>query len=104
MRRLAEAALAVLMALAAAAGPSFAASDQMSKPQGMMVADGAADQFKEGAHRVGEGAQRIGEGIKQGAIEAWDAAKAGAAAVSAKLNGQSSKSSKPAAASSADRH
>ena len=104
MRHLAGAVTIALVALAAAAGPAFAASDQTSKPQGTMVADSTADQFKEGAHRVGEGAQRIGEGIKQGAIEAWEAAKAGAAAVSAKLNGQSSKSSKPTAASEGDRH
>lgn len=104
MRHLAGAVTVALVTLAAAASLAFAASSQTSKPQGTMVADSTADQFKEGAHRVGEGAQRIGEGIKQGAIDAWEAAKAGAAAFSAKLNAQSAKSSKPTAASNTDRH
>jgi len=106
MRHLAGAVMVALIA-AAAAGPSIAAGDQTSKSKDMVVADSAADQFKEGAQRVGEGAQHIGEGIKQGAIKVWEAAKAGAAAVSAKFSNDRQSGNKAGSASAsgdADRH
>lgn len=58
------------------------------------TSSGVAHQFKSGAERVGEGATQIGEGIKQGAIMTWEAIKAGAAAATTKLNGDSSGSEK----------
>lgn len=58
------------------------------------TSSGVAQQFKSGAERVGEGATQIGEGIKQGAIMTWEAIKAGAAAATTKLNGDSSASKK----------
>lgn len=47
-----------------------------------------AEQFKSGTQQIGEGAKHIGEGIKQGAIEAWEAIKAGASAAAAKFSGK----------------
>ena len=49
-----------------------------------------AGQFKAGAQRIGEGAEKIGEGIKQGAIQTWDAVKAGASAAADKFQGSGS--------------
>ncbi len=46
------------------------------------------DQFRNGAQQIGEGASNIGQGIKQGAIQTWEAVKAGAQAASDKFNGR----------------
>src|SRR6266851_1043791 len=76
------------VALAMASAASTAQTSDQPGQQGGSSSDGAADQLKAGAQRIGEGAERIGEGIKQGAIQGWEAVKAGAAAD--KLNNGSS--------------
>jgi hypothetical protein len=67
----------VLVLMAAGAAPVLAQTDQGS----------VSDQFKNGAQSIGQGATSIGEGIKQGAIQTWDAVKAGAQAAGDKFNG-----------------
>ena len=49
---------------------------------------GAAEQFKSAGNNISAAAQGIGAGIKEGAIQAWEAVKAGAAAAADKLSGQ----------------
>ena len=85
MRRLLRIVPVALIALAIGSGAALAQSTDTNAPS-----DGAADQLKSGAQRIGEGAEKIGEGIKQGAIQAWGAVKAGANAAGDKLNGSGS--------------
>ncbi len=80
----------VLVALIVLATGSEAPNAQTSDKSGQKdgsSSGGAADQVKAGAQRIGEGAERIGEGIKQGAIQTWEAVKAGASAAADKLHG-----------------
>ena len=97
MRRLAIATFAALVALAAAAPLARA---QSTPPTATSTGSGASSSFASGAHQIGEGAQRIGEGIKQGAVEAWDAVKAGASAAAAKLGVGGTPSARPAQSAS----
>lgn len=80
MRRLAGIAIAALLASMLLAGAARADGNQNSG-----TSESVSGQFKDGAHRIGEGAVHIGEGIKQGAIDVWDAAKAGASAAADKF-------------------
>ena len=75
-RRLAGAIPVAMIVLATWNGTASAQTTDTPAPKN----GDTADQFKEGAQRIGEGAERIGEGIKQGAIQTWDAVKAGASA------------------------
>ena len=84
MRRLLRIIPIAFVALTVGSGAGWAQPAETASASG-----DAADQFKAGAQRIGEGAERIGEGIKQGAIQAWDAVKAGATAAGDKLNGNS---------------
>src|SRR5260370_19165416 len=80
----------VLVALIGLGMGSEATNAQTSDKSGQKdgsSSGGAADQVKAGAQRIGEGAERIGEGIKQGAIQTWEAVKAGASAAADKLHG-----------------
>jgi len=87
LRRLAGMVLAALIVLATWSGaPNAQTSDNSGRKDGSS-SGGTADQFKAGAQRIGEGAERIGEGIKQGAIQTWEAVKAGASAAADKLHG-----------------
>jgi hypothetical protein len=86
----------VAVALLAVAVPASIAAAQNSQNPPAQTAD-AGDQFKAGADQLGNGFDKIGEGFKQGAIQAWEAVKAGAHAAGDKLNGHSS--SPPAHAS-----
>lgn len=79
MRRLAGAAMAAFLAATLLAGAALADDSQTSENGSV------SGQFKEGAHRIGEGAVHIGQGIKQGAIDVWDAAKAGASVAADKF-------------------
>jgi hypothetical protein len=63
----------------------------------------AADQFKAAGRHIGDSAQAIGQGIKQGAIQAWEAAKAGASAAADKLSGRPAASAPPQTSGN-DRH
>jgi len=75
--------------------PNAQTSDQSGQPSSGCV----ADQINSGARRIGEGAERIGEGIKQGAIQTWEAVKAGVSAAANKLPGGKSAPKKTAAPS-----
>lgn len=86
----------VVVALLAVAVPASIAAAQNSQNPPAQTAD-AGDQFKSGADQLGNGFEKIGEGFKQGAIQAWEAVKAGGRAAGDKLNGHSS--SPPAHAS-----
>jgi hypothetical protein len=80
---------------------------QAQSPRSKDASAGASESFTSGAHQIGEGAQRIGEGIKQGAIDAWEAVKAGASAAAAKFGGHSDskpESKRPAGASTSSAH
>ncbi len=79
----------VAVALLAVAVPASIAAAQNRQNPPVQVAD-AGDQFKAGADQLGKGFDKIGEGFKQGAIQAWEAVKAGAHAAGDKLNGGSS--------------
>jgi hypothetical protein len=81
MKMLAPAA-ALALAVIVGSVPAMAQSSQGS------AQPGAADQFKSAGQHISEAAQGIGQGIKQGAIQAWEAVKAGASAADAKLNGR----------------
>ena len=76
-------------ALLAVAVPASIAAAQGNQNSPAQTAD-AGDQFKSGADQLGKGFEKIGEGFKQGAIQAWEAVKAGANAAGDKLNGHSS--------------
>jgi hypothetical protein len=76
--------IAMIVLAAWSGAPSAQTSD---KPA---TSGDTADQFKSGAQRIGEGAEKIGEGIKQGAIQTWDAVKAGASAAADKFQGSGS--------------
>ncbi|HTZ78545.1 MAG TPA: hypothetical protein VMC10_11575 [Stellaceae bacterium] len=82
MKRLPAMVPIAVIALALASGAVHAQTSSTPSTSGDV-----GDQFKEGAQSIGQGAERIGEGIKQGAIQAWDAVKAGANAAGEKLNG-----------------
>lgn len=84
-RRLAGAIPVAMIVLATWNGTASAQTTDTPAPKN----GDTADQFKEGAQRIGEGAERIGEGIKQGAIQTWDAVKAGASAAADKIQGGS---------------
>jgi hypothetical protein len=81
MKNSLQAILIAVSVLSAGLPSASAQSNQDSSPS-------AGDQFKNGAQRIGEGATNIGEGIKQGAIQTWEAVKAGANAASDKFNGR----------------
>jgi hypothetical protein len=87
MRRFAEAAMAALITLSLWGAAAHADSNQRPESN-----ESVSGQFKEGAHRIGEGAVHIGEGIKQGAIDAWQATKAGVSAAADKVRQATSKS------------
>ena len=90
-RYLGAAIIGLLLATVTAA-PGHADSSQTTNDSDSNSVSG---QFSSGAHQVGEGAKHIGEGIKQGAVEVWDAVKAGASAAAAKLHGSSSATPAP---------
>jgi hypothetical protein len=77
-----------VIAIAAAIGPTFADSNEPETSSNGSPADQAAGQIKQGAQQIGQGASRLGEGIRQGAVNAWEALKAGAAAAIDKFNGR----------------
>jgi hypothetical protein len=87
VRRLAGIVLVALIVLATwGQAPNAQTSDKSGQKDGSS-SGGVADQLRTGAQRIGEGATRIGEGIKQGAIQTWEAVKAGASAAADKLPG-----------------
>src|SRR5262249_42555622 len=86
MRSVSELVAVVLLAVAV---PASIAAAQNSQNPPAQTAD-AGDQFKAGADQLGNGFEKIGEGFKQGAVQAWEAVKAGAHAAGDKLNGRSS--------------
>jgi hypothetical protein len=87
VRRLAGIVVVGLIVLATwSEAPNAQTSDKSGQNDGSS-SGGAADQLKAGAQRIGEGAERIGDGIKQGAVQTWEAVKAGAAAAADKLHG-----------------
>ena len=87
MRRLAGIVCVAVIALATwSEAPNAQTSDKSGQKDGSSFG-GAADQFKVGAQRIGEGAERIGEGIKRGAVQTWEAVKAGASAAANKFKG-----------------
>lgn len=64
-----------------------------------------AGTFNSGVQQIGAGAEKIGEGIKKGAIQTWEAVKAGASAAAAKFNGPgASSTTSPPSRSSGDAH
>jgi len=86
-RRLTGIVLVAMIALATwSEALNAQSSDKSAQKEGSSSGD-VADQVKAGAQRIGEGAERIGEGIKQGAIQTWEAVKAGATAAADKLHG-----------------
>lgn len=87
MRKPVRAAI-LAFAIIVASLPAMAQSNHGST-QGAAQPD-AADQFKSAGQHIGQGAQHLGEGIKQGAIQFWNAVKAGAETVGNKLSGHSS--------------
>jgi hypothetical protein len=100
MTFLAQLAVAAVLAVGM---PASLASAQSNQAPPSKSAD-AGDQFKAGADQLGRGFERIGDGFKQGAIQVWEAMKAGGQAVGDKFNGQSSgqgRSSQPKAAPAA---
>jgi hypothetical protein len=82
MQRVTLTALAFVAALLAAA-PCNADSSNTT-----------AGSFNSGIQQIGAGAEKIGEGIKKGAIQTWEALKAGASAAAAKFNGAGASSTK----------
>ncbi|MGO8917022.1 MAG: hypothetical protein ACLQJR_14050 [Stellaceae bacterium] len=86
MRLVAEASMVTLVALAGWAGTCAAQSGQNPAQKAGSPSDSATEHFKTGMKQIGDGAQHLGEGIKQGAIDAWEAVKAGASAASEKLH------------------
>ncbi len=88
--------MAVAAIALALASPSSIA--QTSGQPDSSSSGGVGDQLKSGAQRIGEGAERIGEGIKQGAIQGWEAVKAGATAAADKLNNTGNTPAPPPAA------
>jgi hypothetical protein len=94
-RRLAGIVFVALIVLATwSEAPNAQTSDKAGQKDGSS-SGGAADQIKAGARRIGEGAEHIGEGIKQGAIQTWEAVKAGASAAADKLHGGKSAAAPP---------
>ena len=79
-RRLTGIALVALIALVTWSEPPSAQTSDKSGQTGGSASGGVADQIKAGA-------QRIGEGIEQGAIQTWEAMKAGASAAAEKFQG-----------------
>jgi hypothetical protein len=61
----------------------------LAETNGDATSASAGDQFKSAGQNIGAAAQKIGQGIKQGAIQTWEAVRAGASAASDKLNGHS---------------
>ena len=61
----------------------------LAETNGDTTSASAGDQFKSAGQNIGAAAQKIGQGIKQGAIQTWDAVRAGASAAADKLNGHS---------------
>lgn len=88
MRRIAKRSVIAIFAMTAWAGVALAEGDQPEAPRPGSPAEQAAGQIKLGAQQIGQGAAQMGEGIRQGAIEAWEALKAGAAAAIDKFNGR----------------
>ena len=86
-RRLTGIALVAIIALVTWSEPPSAQTSDKSGQKDGSSSGGAADQVKAGAQRIGEGAERIGEGIEQGAIQTWEAMKAGASAAAEKFQG-----------------
>ena len=66
-------------------GACVADSGQKPAQKSEPSSDSISEQFKAGLQQIGDGAQHVGEGIKQGAIQAWEAVKAGASAASEKF-------------------
>jgi hypothetical protein len=82
MKQVIRAAIVAVMVVGSV--PAMAQSNSNAAPP----PGDAADQFKTAGQHISEGAQGIGEGIKQGAIQVWESAKAGASAAATKWNGQ----------------
>ncbi len=76
-----------MLLFAAAAGLALANSAPAQSRPSDPTPEGAAQQFKSGADRLGRGAADIGEGIKQGAIVTWQALRHGATAIASRFNG-----------------
>jgi hypothetical protein len=86
MSRLAGTVVIALIGAIAWIAPCDAQTGAKSGGRGTSPGDSAGEQIKQGAEHIGEGAQRIGEDIKDGAISAWEAVKAGASAAADKFN------------------
>jgi hypothetical protein len=78
--------MVVLIVSAGWTGACAADSGQKPAQKDESSPDSISEQFKIGLQHIGDGAQHVGEGIKQGAIHAWEAVKAGASAASEKLH------------------
>lgn len=100
MTYLANLGLAALLVLAVPASTAAAQTNQNPGQKAAPSKD-AGDQFKSGAQDLGKGFERLGEGFKQGAIQAWDAVKAGAETAGDKLNGRPAAAPKPGHAGAA---
>lgn len=105
MKRLAGAIVAVSIVSAGWTGAWAADSGQNPGQKDASSFDSAAEQFRAGFRQIGDGAQQVGEGIKQGAINAWEAVKAGASAASEKFQETQGKpkAGQPATAGDASR-
>lgn len=68
----------------------------LAETNGDATSASAGDQFKSAGQNIGAAAQKIGQGIKQGAIQTWEAVKAGTSAAADKFNGHPTTAPAPA--------
>ncbi len=94
MTSLAKVALAALFLFGVPLSATHAWSEE--NPPAQKSSGDAGKQFDEAGRQIGQGAEHVGQGIKEGAIQAWEAVKAGAHAVGDKLSGDKSASPKKA--------